>query len=838
MALRDWIDTLRYDVRHTLRTLGREPSLVLGVVLTFALAIGTNAAMFGLIRQLMLAAPAGIRDPQSVVRAQLIRLSDDGNVFASSTMSYPAFTAIRASNAALSVAATHGDTLIMGSGDNTMPVATMSATGEYFGILGARPALGRFIGAADDDAGIGNPVVVLSHSFWQRQFNGDATVLGRELTIADQRYTIVGVAPSGFNGDVTSRIDLFLPLSAAFANRHDNWRTNPGFNLVNVVARLRPNATPRAAGSVATSSFRRTFADRYDEQATTVELESVVPGKSARQSLQAKIALWLAGVALVVMLIATANVATLLLVRAVKRRREMAVRIALGVGRARLARQLLTESLVLAAGGAVVGLVVAEWLSHITRATLLPNLAPTEQVIEPPLLVATAVIAILAGVVAGLAPMAQIVQRGLTDELHGGSAPGSIRRARSQAILVGVQVALCMILLVGAGAFVRSLDRVSSQDLGFSTARLLLVELSFRTRPTGPERDQRYTDLAERVARLDGVSRASIVAAIPFGYHNIPPISVPGRAEPPSAGGQLPIMYPATPAYLDMIGVKLLQGRLITDADAHGSPPVALVNETMAREVWPGQSAIGKCIRIGFDLSGPPTPLAPATLPCREIVGVVRDSRARSLQRTGREATLMQYYVPFTQIPPKPFANASDINAILVRVTGDADRMIGAVQQRIQSAAGTSALARVRPYQDLLDPQLRPWRLGATLFSVFGTLAVVIAAVGLFGVISCLVSQRTAEMGIRLALGGSRGNVARFVVGQSVRMVAIGLAIGGGIALLLAPFAQALLFETSARDVTILSGASAVLLVVSVIAAILPAWRASTVSPLTALRND
>jgi hypothetical protein len=319
----------------------------------------------------------------------------------------------------------------------------------------------------------------------------------------------------------------------------------------------------------------------------------------------------------------------------------------------------------------------------------------------------------------------------------------------------------------------------------------------------------------------------------------VPPISVPGLADPPGMNSQLPLMYGATPEYLRMMSVRPVEGRLFNDGDRRGSPYVVLVNETMARTVWPGQSAIGRCIRAGFDPSQPPAMLAPATLPCREVVGVVRDSRARSLRPEGNEAKLMQYYVPMGQLPASGGpAGGRDVSGLVVQTRGDADRMVATVQGEIQRASALPVYARVRPYQDLLDPQLRPWRLGATLFTAFGVLALGIAAVGLFGVVSYLVTQRTKEIGVRLALGGTGARVGGLVIGDAVKMVSGGVVAGLLLALGLAPFVQSLLFQTSARETAVLAGAGAALLGVTLVAALVPALRAARVSPLVALRAD
>jgi hypothetical protein len=287
------------------------------------------------------------------------------------------------------------------------------------------------------------------------------------------------------------------------------------------------------------------------------------------------------------------------------------------------------------------------------------------------------------------------------------------------------------------------------------------------------------------------------------------------------------------------MGVTLREGRIFTDGDRRGSPLVVLVNETMARSLWPGQSAVGKCIRVGFDPAAPePSPLAPETLPCREVIGVVRDSRVRSIRATGNEGRLMQYYVPFGQQPTAMMPDASDVNAILVGTVEDPSRMLASVQRFVQATAAAPVYARVGPYEDLLDPQIRPWRLGASLFSALGTLALAIAAVGLFAVVSYLVTQRLREIGIRLALGGTGATIAGLVVGGALRLVAIGAIVGTVAALALAPLMQSMLFETSAYDIGVVAGVTATLAVVAIAAAALPAWRAARVNPGVTLQAE
>jgi predicted permease len=830
-------EELSRDLHHAVRGFKREPAFVAGVALTFALAIGATAAMFGLVQRLMLAPPPGIQGADRVVRVQLTYTMDGSTVTLGST-SYPAFQAVVTLGSAFrGVAAVRFDTMTTGRGEELAEVAAVQASGQYFTMLGVQPALGRFFGPGDDELPNGNDVVVLSYAYWQRRFAGARDVVGGKLLVNEQPLTIVGVAPREFNGTELSATDIFVPLTTAQRTQGACWWSNAGIRMLEIVARLRNGVDPSVASAMVSSSLRDGVL-QGDRHLSAAPLESLVPGRSARESPQAQIALWLSGVSLVVLLIATANVGTLLLLRSARRRRDVALRVALGASRGRLVRQALAESVLLALVGAAVGLVLSRWFASIVRVTLLPQLAPTDQIIDAGVLLASVIIACGAGVLAGLAPLAPIADRraNLALELRLGGGSGSSGRFFVQHVLVAIQVALCTVLLIGAGLFVRSLQRVQSQDLGFSTAHLLHVTLDFRAHLDGVQRDLAHEEAVRRIAAVPGVSGVTVVQGMPFSSHHIPPISVPGFTFPPPMVQQLPIMYGATPAYLEMMGVTLRQGRLFTEQDGRGAPLVALVNETMARTVWAGRSAVGGCIRTGYGGGAVDPDAMAASSPCREVVGVVRDSRARSLRTEGGEAKLMQYYIPFAQLPAPPVPNFANVHGILVRTPTDPQKMVTPVQRAIQGASSTAVYARVLPYQELLDPQLRSWRLGATLFSALGGLALAIAAVGLFAVVSYLVTQRAQELGVRLALGGTRSRVAGLVVRDALKMAGAGAAVGGLVAMAAAPLVQSMLFETSAREPASVLAAALLLLAVTVSAAALPAWRASRVSPMSVLQ--
>ncbi|MFL5615902.1 MAG: ADOP family duplicated permease [Gemmatimonadaceae bacterium] len=828
------LEDARRDLYFALRSFRREPGVAAAVVATFALAIGANAAMVGLVVRLMFTPLSGVAHPEALCRLRIEVATADGDRYAMSTTSYPVYRAARALDQAFTgVAGAQPARLTVGRGAETAEANIIAATGDYFGILGARPALGRFFGPDDDALPAGSPVVVLSHAYWQRRYGGSVSALGEHILIDGLDYTVVGIAPRGFSGDALAPVDLFVPLTVAERNSGPNWMNETGRHFLGVIARVRTRAAVPAALGTLTATLA---AQSGDDRTLSVSLVPLTAHDdvSPRQS---EIARWLAAVSTVVLFVAIANVATLLLLRAARRRREIAVRLALGAGRGRLARQLLVEGWLLSSLGALAALLVARWATDLVGVALLPDLASSERLIEPSALATTLVAATVAGIAAGLAPLVQAGRRDVAAELQSGR--GSSGRFGVQRALIALQVAVCTLLLFGAGLFVRSLQRLEGQDLGFSTSRLLTVTLTFRDPISGVDQDRIYTETAARVTRMAGVEGATVAQAMPFGNFNVPPVSVPGRSEPPSVGGQLPYLYAATPAYLQVMGVRLREGRLFNDGDRRGSAWVVLVNETMARSLWPGQSAIGKCIRAGFDPSaGEPSPLAPASLPCRQVVGVVGDSRVRSVQATGSEGKLMQYYVPLGQQPAPFMPNAKEINAMIVRVVGDPARMASTVQRFIQSTTPSPVYASVKPYEDLLDPQIRPWRLGATLFTALGALALAIASVGLFAVVSYVATQRLREIGIRIALGGTAASIATNVVGGALRLVGIGAIIGTVAALALAPIAGPLLFETSTHDIGVFVSVIAVLALVALAAGGLPAWRAARVNPNVTLQSE
>ena len=797
--------------------------------------------MFGLLNRLLLSPPPYVRDPDQVVHL-LLGQSVGGSQFMMPTTSYPTFTDLRDVPSFEHLAATTTGPVILGRGADATAIAGAKVSGSYFQLLGAQPLLGRFFGEEEDLPPSGLQVAVLSHPFWREQLGGDPKTLGREIVLDGAPFVVIGVAPPGFTGDGVEPVDVWIPLNSGLRGLPADWRENRDMNLVSLVARLKDGISPSAAREGATGAYQRGLeTGRPGDASGEISFLPLIAGRGPDGiSDEGRIVLWLGGVALAVFLIAVANVTNLLLLRAAQRQSEVAVRLALGMSRGRLIRQWVTESLLLAFVAGVVGLLVAHWGEDLTRLTLIPGMAPSEALVQPQVFALTALAVLAAGLFAGLLPALQAGKRtpSLAPQLNPGTQARTFRRSVLLTALLLLQTGLSAVLLAGAGLFVASLYNVRSQDLGFITERTLLAQVKRDPNRPGEVQDAFYREALERLKGLPGVELAIPVDALPFGVHNIPPISVPGLQGAPGEGTQIPFMNAAVPEYFRMMGMTIRRGRGFTSSDNAKSPLVVIVSETMARTIWPNQDAIGKCIRIG-DVEGEPpspSPQASESLPCREVVGVVNDARRRSIRPEA--IPIMQYYVPYEQMPPAPFPGIPTISGVLIRTVGEPRTMARAVQKTLQSVGSDSPYIDVRPYQELLDPQIRPWRLGATLFSIFGGLALTMAAIGLYGVLAYMVAQRRKEIGIKMALGASSGHVVRGIVGEGLAVALLGLGIGGLVVLAMGRWFEPLLFGVTPRDPAVLMSVALTLTTVAVFASLIPAVRATRVDPNLALRME
>jgi predicted permease len=815
-------DIARQDVRYAIRALRRSPGFAIGILLTFGLAIGANAAMFGIVDRLLLRSPAHVSDADRLRRVYLTKTNPGGGDDLETAVSYPEFADVSRNVRAFSgMAAVAWERLSLGRGAGAEQVRAAIVTASFFPLLGVRPAMGRFFSTDEDRAPLGAPVAVISYGFWRDRLAGDPGVVGRRLHLGKTLYTVVGVAPKEFTGVDLEASDVWLPISVGGLDAAgDSWFSDRGNKWLEIIGRLGPAIGDRRADGELTAVYRRTqVGHQYSDTSARLSVAPVIMQRGPRRAPETRVSAWLAGVAAVVLLVACANVANLLLARGMRRQREIAVRLALGVSRARLASQLVTETMLLAVGGGLLGLLLAHWAGALARSVLLPDISWPEGAVDGRVLAFAGAAVALTGLVTGVLPAVQAQGTRLGVALKVGTRDLGRRRSTLRTSLLVTQAALSVVLLVGAGLFVRSLRNVRAQDLGFDYDRLLVASL--RLGGLGYSKDEThalYERALERVRTLPGVERATLAISTPFASSYALRISAPGVASIPRLASGGTYVNGVSPDYFVTMGTRIVRGRAFTSADRGVVPPSAVVNETMARLVWPGLDPIGRCVKLGDD-----------TLPCTTVVGVAQDVYRQSI----RPEPTMQFYIPLD-----PRSLPTPMRALFVRATGDPDRLVSAVRREVQSLAPSLPYANVRPMRRLVDPHVRSWTLGAAMFSAFGLLALLIAAVGLYSVIAYDVAQRTAELGVRVALGARAADVLRLVVGQAARVAMIGVATGVMVALAAARWVAPLLFDVSPRDPFVFSGVAMTLLIVATAASLGPARRAARVDPAVALRSE
>jgi putative ABC transport system permease protein len=597
---------------------------------------------------------------------------------------------------------------------------------------------------------------------------------------------------------------------------------------MSTIARRRPGVSLAAANAELSNAARRSYQSQVAEnkggRGTPMELvkphaiaASILSERGPNESSVAKVATWVGGVALIVLLIACANVANLLLARALRRRREVAVRLALGVSRARLLSQLLTESVVLALLGAAAGILVAQWGGAALRSVLLTKSEPTATFRDPRTILFAGLAAIVVGLLSGLAPMVQASRAGTTlvDDLKAGAREGMLHRSRLRTVLLVAQAALSVILLVGAGLFVRSLQNVRSTRLGYDVDPVMLVDLNMRGEKLDSvgtyQLSQRLLDAAKNIP---GVTHASLTVAVPFWSSWSTSLFVAG-IDTVGRLGQFNLNA-VSPDYFATMGTRVVRGRGFTDQNTRTSQKVTVVSQGMARVLWPGQDPIGQCMRMNAD-----------TMPCTTVVGVAEDIRQRSISA---DSGLYSYYLPAEQ--------QSGRGGLMLRVAGNASNYAERVRRALQRDMPGASYVTITPFREIVGSETKAWELGATMFVAFGVLALALAAIGLYSVIAYNVAQRTHEMGVRVALGAQTSDVVQLVVRQGIVLGGAGLAIGAAAALGASRWVKPLLFDESARDPVVFAFVTFVLLGVAVTASWIPARRAARVDPQVALRSE
>ncbi len=823
-----WLETTLQDLRYALRGLRNRKAFASGVVLTLALGIGANATMFGVVDRVLFRAPPTLGEPDRIHRLYRHRLGFDGEPRVDRNFSVAIWQDLRRDTKSFSdLAAFQTRRLALGEGDDVqeMPVTLASAT--FFDFFDARPHRGRFYTTAEDSLPAGQPVVVLGYAYWLTKFGG-RDVIGQPLRIDRTVSTIIGVAPPGFVGMSDQGVPAaWIPITNyAFAVRGNRYAGNYSWTWLELIARRAPGIERERAEADLTAGFQTSWRRAATQDPgwgtpesvrVRAELGPVLLERGPQAGPESKVAAWVSGVALIVLIIACANVANLLLARAVSRRREIALRLAIGVSRARLVRQLMTESLVLAALGGVAGLALAQWGAGTLRRWFLQGALDVPVLSDPRTLLFTGLTIGVTALLTGLVPALHAARGDLADTLRTGGRDGTAQRSRLRPALLVIQCGLSVVLLVGAGLFVKSLDHVRRYRLGYDADRVLYALVNGRGyRPTPAEQTALNQRMLEAARTLPGVSHVTLAASVPFWSNEGRGLFVPG-VDSINRRGRF-VLQAGSPEYFATMGTRILRGRAFDETDREGTAHVVVVSEGMARAIWPDSDPVGvACLRIG-------DPAAP----CATVIGTAEEMRVRNLT----DAREFSYYIPAWQYdgPLDP--------QLFVRVEGDPSSLVETLRRRIQAELPGAAYAVVMPLTDLVDPNLRSWRMGAALFVAFGGLALLLAAIGLYSMISYDVAQRTRDLGVRLALGARGPGVLRLVVGGGLRLVLLGLALGAVLAFLAAPRLEPLMFSQSPRDPLVLVAVAGLLLVVGIVASFVPGLRASRVDPVVALRAD
>lgn len=811
---------LGQDLRYSLRSLAKSPLLTGAAVLTLGLGIGANTAMFEVVDRLFFKPPQYVTDPAHVVRIQYLttaRAFGQGAPYVTQIGTYPRYEWFRDfAHSFSSVAAYGSHQASLGLGATAERVDVEMATASLFPLLGVRPALGRFFTTDEDRLGAGAHVAVISNELWKRRFGGKPDALGKTLDLGQGVYTIIGVAPEGFSGVELQVPDVWLPLTTGAPEFVGKDALGPNWWwLSGAIARLRSDVRPASATAEATAVFR---AHSQAHDSDTVVLGSVhdIPGAQSG----VKLTIWLSVVCGIVLLIACANVANLLLARAVQRRRELAVRLALGATRARLLQQLLTESLIISAIGGAVAIVLTLLFAHVLFSSLLQN-ATMGNPLNLRVLLFTGTVVIGTVLVAGLAPGLLSSAHNLSDALKTGVREGNTSRSKARKLLLATQVALTVVLLTGAGLFVASLRNVSGIPVGFDADHVISVSEDLRPLAYSPVQiNDAYRRVADRLRAEPGVTGVTLTVGSPWGMGIAISMSAQGLDSLPQFQNGGPYIAGVTPNYFQVMGTRIVRGRGFTDADQAGSPLVTVISQSMADLYWPHQDPIGKCLLLMREKQ------------CTEVVGVAENThRYRLIEEHSSGA----FYIPFVQSDStinSPFA------AILVRTRGEAEGLSGRVQQVIQSSFAELPYPRVNSYPALFASELRPWRVGSTLLSLFGVLGLALAAIGLYGILSYTVTQRTQEMGIRMALGATRGDLLGLIVGQGLWVTLAGVSVGILASLVVGKAVASLFYGISPWNPVILGFVAALLMAIAIAASYLPGVRATRVDPMVALRYE
>ncbi len=813
------METLIKDFRYGLRSLLKHKAFTGIAVLTLALGIGANTAIFSLVNAVLLRT-LPFREPD-----RLVMVWEEAS-FAGFPRNTPApanYADWKAQNQVFEDMATfdHRSFNLTGDGE-PQKVQAYGVTANFFELLGVKPVLGRTI-LPEEDKPEANKVVMISYRLWQQRYGGERNVVGRDLLLSGEKYTVVGVMPAGFQF-MESYIGLWVPI--AFTSEELAQR---GGHYLTVIARMKPGVTV-AHANADIQTIQQRIAHDYPDQAgrlgaLVMPLRDQLAGDVRRPLLVLLVAVGF------VLLIACANIANLLLSRAASRSREMAVRAALGASRGRIVRQLLVESVLLVTAGAVSGLLLASW-SFAFLQRLIPDglVLSTQLSLDLRVLGFTLLLALLTAMFFGLVPAFQAgkIDINLALKQGGGRTTLNAGGNRLRSVMVVSEVALALVLLVGAGLLIQTFLKLRDQYSGLQPENVLTMRtvLPRSKYSEQPQRAAFYKQVLERMKSLPGVVTAGYATSIPLEWKGGTSGFFPeGRTvERASAEG---LSYDAnhrqvSANYLQTMGIPLLRGRPFSESDDERAMPVAVVNETMARQYWPGEDAIGKRFKLGDPEE---------KIPWRTIVGIAGDVR----QMGADVPVKAEMYLPYEQVQDQPWYAPRDL---VIRTTVDPMGIVAAARKEIHQVDPAQPISNIRTMDEVLGEETASRRLGMTLLTIFAALALLLAALGIYGVLAYFVVQHTQEIGVRVALGAQRRNILALVLGKGMTLTLLGVAIGLGVALALTRLMASLLFGVSTTDPLTYAAIALLLTAVALVACYLPARRATKVDPMVALTYE
>jgi len=820
------MENLIKDIRYGVRMLLKNPGVTTVAVITLALGIGANTAIFSGVSAFLMK-PLSVPNAAELIRP--LEISEDRGL--RDEFSYPDFLDYREQSTSFSGLAAEDMIQAAVDTENQNDVVWgQVVSANYFDVLQVKPILGRGFLTGEDKTAGANHVVVLSHSFWQRRMASDPNIVGKTVQLNDRAYEVIGVTPDYFVGTKFAlALDFWTPISMA-----EELRRDPGLlaerdsHWMNVIGRLKPGVSVEQASAEFDTVAARLNQAYPDMRAATTKGQVLIETDGRWEDMgtvfksASAIAMAIVGL---ILLIACANVANLMLARAAGRRKEIGIRLALGANRARLVRQLLTESMLLSIAGGGLGLLLAVWVTKLMEGfipVLEYNIVSNFFALDSRALVFTLIVSLGTGLIFGLAPAWHSSNPELVPVLKGGAESARRKKRRGlglRNVLVVAQVALSLVVLVCGGLFIKSFRKAQTMDPGFDNANGLIVSLS----PTliGYEDDQSrqfYKQVLERVSHVPGVDAVSYARTLPLGdsSNSNGPILKEVETLSKCSAGRVIMTNVISPGYFRTMQIPIVDGRDFDDRDQPKTQRVVIVNQQMAEMLWPGQSAVGKRITIGVDSKD-----------LWEVVGVVKTGKYRTLAEDPKPF----YYYAMGQRRPAP-------TAMVVRAGVDPRSLVGAIRSEVQAIDRRVPLSGVKTMDEHKTYALWAPNMAASFSVAFAVVAILLSAVGLYSVMAYVVSQRTREVGIRMALGANRGDVMKMITRQGMRLAATGVVIGLVLSLALAQVLSSLLIGVSGYDVTIFILVPVLLSTVALVACYLPARRATKVDPLVALRYE